>query len=167
MQQKTGTIHVKWVRSGIAFPRRQKEMVASLGLRRLNQVVELPDTAQVRGVISRIPHLLQVVPAPVPPSWAAVPEYVIVEAEAPHKAEDVSAKLPEEAPAAAVAEAPPEANETQVEAESAASRKRVGARKRQVGATARQAAAKDQDENDEKRQIAEGEESKSAEKGKK
>lgn len=58
------TIFVRWVRSGIGFSKHQKEMVRSLGLRRLNQVVELKDTPPVRGLVARIPHLVEMVGAP-------------------------------------------------------------------------------------------------------
>ena len=61
MGQKTDTIHIKWVRSGIALPRQQRRVVASLGLSRLNQVVVRPDTPQFRGMVAKVPHLLQVV----------------------------------------------------------------------------------------------------------
>jgi large subunit ribosomal protein L30 len=71
-------IFVKWVRSGIAFPRRQKERVASLGLRRLNQIVACPDTPQVRGLVQRIHHLVEIVDEPKPPAWLSVPEYTIL-----------------------------------------------------------------------------------------
>lgn len=70
---------LKWVRSGIGFPRKQKEMVRSLGLRRLNQVVECPDNAQTRGLVASIPHLVTVVGATPAPAWARVAEYKIGE----------------------------------------------------------------------------------------
>jgi large subunit ribosomal protein L30 len=73
------TIHIKWVRSGIGFTRRQKGMVRSLGLRRLNQVVERIDSPQVRGLVARIPHLVEIVDgAPRPPVWASIPEYTLL-----------------------------------------------------------------------------------------
>jgi large subunit ribosomal protein L30 len=77
-----GTIHIQWLRSGIGFPRRQKEMVRSLGLRRLNQVVERPDTPQIRGLVAAIPHLVRVVERPAAPAWTRVAEYDILPPEA-------------------------------------------------------------------------------------
>lgn len=72
------TIRIKWVRSGIGFGYHQKEMVRSLGLRRLNQVVERPDTPQVRGLVARIPHLVTIVAEPgKAAAWTSVPEYTI------------------------------------------------------------------------------------------
>ena len=55
------TVKVKQVRSGIGFERNQKETLRSLGLRKLNQVVELPDNAAVRGMIYTVRHLVEVV----------------------------------------------------------------------------------------------------------
>ncbi|HET7841964.1 MAG TPA: 50S ribosomal protein L30 [Terriglobia bacterium] len=72
------TIHIKWVRSGIGFPRRQKTRVKSLGLGRLNQVVERPDTPQIRGLVESIPHLVEIVEAPAKPAWMSVPEVTIL-----------------------------------------------------------------------------------------
>ena len=71
------TLHVKWVRSGIAFTRHQKNMIRSLGLTRLNQVVERPDTAPIRGLVANLPHLVEIVQAPSRPAWMDVPEYTI------------------------------------------------------------------------------------------
>jgi large subunit ribosomal protein L30 len=78
-------IFVKWVRSGIGFPKRQKKMPRSLGLRRLHQVVACPDTPQVRGLIQQIHHLVEVVDEPQRPVWLSVPEYTILPAEAVRK----------------------------------------------------------------------------------
>jgi large subunit ribosomal protein L30 len=71
-------IHIQWVRSGIGFTRHQKKMVRSLGLLRLNQVVERPDTPQIRGLVETIPHLVKIVRAPATPAWMSVPEYTIL-----------------------------------------------------------------------------------------
>jgi large subunit ribosomal protein L30 len=61
MATKTARIKVKQLRSGIGFDRRQKETLRSLGLRRLNQTVELPDNQSVRGMIYSIRHLVEIV----------------------------------------------------------------------------------------------------------
>lgn len=71
------TIRVKWVRSGIGFSHRQKVMVRSLGLLRLNQVVERPDTPQIRGLVANIPHLVQIVSEMASSAFSSVPEYTI------------------------------------------------------------------------------------------
>jgi large subunit ribosomal protein L30 len=69
------TIWIKWVRSGIGFSYRQKRIVRSLGLHRLNEVVERPDTPQVRGLVAKIPHLVSIVAEVPSPAWASIPEY--------------------------------------------------------------------------------------------
>ena len=58
---KPKTIRVKQIRSGIGFQENQKQTLRSLGLRRLNQVVELPDNPSVRGMVSAVRHLVEVV----------------------------------------------------------------------------------------------------------
>ena len=47
-------------RSPIGTPYRQRRVVQGLGLRRLHHTVSRPDTPQVRGLIQKIRHLLEV-----------------------------------------------------------------------------------------------------------
>ena len=54
-------IKIKLVRSPICTPEKHKVIVRSLGLRKLNQVVERPDTPAFRGTVKKIPHLLALV----------------------------------------------------------------------------------------------------------
>ena len=54
-------IKIQYYRSTIAFPSKQKEIVRSLGLTKLNQVVERPDTASMRGAVAKVPHLLRII----------------------------------------------------------------------------------------------------------
>jgi len=54
-------IKIQYYRSTIAFPTKQKEIVRSLGLTKLNQVVERPDTASMRGAVAKVPHLLRII----------------------------------------------------------------------------------------------------------
>jgi large subunit ribosomal protein L30 len=56
-----GTIKIKLVKSPICTPDKHKSIVRGLGLRKLNQVVEKPDNAGIRGMVSKVPHLLQIV----------------------------------------------------------------------------------------------------------
>ncbi len=56
-----GKIKIKLVGSPICTPEKQKRVVKGLGLRKMNQVVERPDTAVFRGMVKKCPHLLQVV----------------------------------------------------------------------------------------------------------
>jgi large subunit ribosomal protein L30 len=55
------TLRIKLVRSPIGAMQRHKDTVRTLGLRRLNQVVERPDSPQLRGMIFAVKHLVQVV----------------------------------------------------------------------------------------------------------
>jgi len=54
-------IHLKWVRSAICSPVKQKKVVRGLGFTRLNQVIERPDTAAIRGMVKKVPHLVEIV----------------------------------------------------------------------------------------------------------
>lgn len=54
------TLRVTYRKSTIGYSQSQKNTVLSLGLRRLNQVVELPDTPSVRGMLFKVKHLLTV-----------------------------------------------------------------------------------------------------------
>lgn len=54
-------IRIQYYRSSIACSGKQKEMVRSLGLRKLNQVVERPDTPSMRGAVAKVPHLLRII----------------------------------------------------------------------------------------------------------
>lgn len=120
-----GTVFVKWVRSGIGFPRRQKRMVRSLGLKRVNQVVRCPDTPQVRGLVARIQHLVEIVEEEAAAAWAQTPEYRIG-APAPSRslAEPAEAELTPE-PVAAVSDESAEAPRVETEHPPTKRRKRA------------------------------------------
>lgn len=55
------TIKIQWYRSTIATPKAHKELVRSLGLTKLNQIVERPDSASTRGMVEKVPHLLRII----------------------------------------------------------------------------------------------------------
>ena len=56
-----GKIKIQLVARPIGRPETQREVVRSLGLRKLNQIVERPDTPAFRGMVAKVPHLLAVV----------------------------------------------------------------------------------------------------------
>ena len=56
-----GTIQLKWVRSAICAPEKQKLVIKGLGFTRLNQVIERPNTQAIRGMVAKVPHLIEVV----------------------------------------------------------------------------------------------------------
>jgi large subunit ribosomal protein L30 len=51
---------VKQVRSTNGSDKRQRETIRSLGLRRIGQTVEVPDSPQARGMIAKVRHLVEV-----------------------------------------------------------------------------------------------------------
>jgi large subunit ribosomal protein L30 len=58
---EAGTIRIQYYRSTISCPETQKEIVRSLGLRKLNQIVERPDTPSMRGAVAKVPHLIRII----------------------------------------------------------------------------------------------------------
>ena len=56
-----GKIKIKLVRSPICTPLKHKAIVKSLGLKKINRVVERPNTPAFRGMVEKIPHLLEIV----------------------------------------------------------------------------------------------------------
>jgi large subunit ribosomal protein L30 len=58
---KSGMIQIKQVRSAICTPVKYKKVIKGLGFTRLNQVIERPNTASIRGMIKKVPHLLEIV----------------------------------------------------------------------------------------------------------
>ena len=56
-----GKIKIRLYRSTICTPEKHKSIVRSLGLKKLNRVVERPDTPVFRGMVAKVPHLLEIV----------------------------------------------------------------------------------------------------------
>lgn len=56
-----GVVRIKYIRSSIGRTQHQKNIVRGLGLKKLNQVVERPDTPEIRGMVLKIPHLVKIV----------------------------------------------------------------------------------------------------------
>ena len=56
-----GTLRLKYVRSAICTPVNHKKVVQGLGFTRLNQVIERPDTPSIRGMVAKVPHLVEIV----------------------------------------------------------------------------------------------------------
>ena len=56
----TGTLRITLVRSTIGRPADQGRTVKSLGLRRLHASVERPNTPSIRGMVTKIRHLVKV-----------------------------------------------------------------------------------------------------------
>lgn len=54
-------ITIEYFRSMIGRPEKQRLIVRGLGLRRLNQTVQRPDTREIRGMVAKVPHLVRIV----------------------------------------------------------------------------------------------------------
>lgn len=55
------TVKIRLKGSPIGAHPGHKKLVRALGLRKLNQVVEKPDTPGFRGMVAKAPHLLEIV----------------------------------------------------------------------------------------------------------
>jgi large subunit ribosomal protein L30 len=53
-------ITVRLVRSMIGRPEKQRLVLRGMGLTKLQKVVQLPDTPQVRGMLDKVKHLVRV-----------------------------------------------------------------------------------------------------------
>ncbi|OHW62438.1 50S ribosomal protein L30 [Andreesenia angusta] len=54
-------IKIKLVKSKIGRIENQKRTVEALGLRKIGQIVEKQDTPQIRGMIEKVKHMVEVV----------------------------------------------------------------------------------------------------------
>jgi len=59
-KKSSGTLKIRWVRSFIGCPRNMRETIRGMGFRRMNQVIERPDTPNIRGMIARVHHLVEI-----------------------------------------------------------------------------------------------------------
>jgi large subunit ribosomal protein L30 len=60
-QETSGTIKLQYYRSMIGYSKKQKAVVKSLGITKMNQVVERPDNASTRGIAAKVPHLIRII----------------------------------------------------------------------------------------------------------
>jgi large subunit ribosomal protein L30 len=54
-------VRIRQVKSASGHPRDQERTVRALGIRRLHQIVEHNDTPQIRGMVFKVRHLVEVV----------------------------------------------------------------------------------------------------------
>jgi large subunit ribosomal protein L30 len=54
------TLKVTQIRSTIGAKPKTRGTMRALGLRRINHTVELPDRPEIRGMIARVTHLVEV-----------------------------------------------------------------------------------------------------------
>ena len=55
------TIKIQQTKSRIGAPKDQKSTLDSLGLRKMNRIVEKEDTPAIRGMIRKVHHLVKVI----------------------------------------------------------------------------------------------------------
>jgi large subunit ribosomal protein L30 len=55
-------LRVTLIRSGIGRPATQRRTLRGLGLTRMHRTVTLEDTAEIRGMIRKVSHLVRVQP---------------------------------------------------------------------------------------------------------
>jgi large subunit ribosomal protein L30 len=60
-QENGGTIKIQYYKSMIGYPKKQKTIVKSLGITKMNQIVERADNPSMRGIVEKVPHLLRIV----------------------------------------------------------------------------------------------------------
>jgi large subunit ribosomal protein L30 len=54
------TLRITLVHSPLGYSQRHKDTVRGLGLRKLHQVIEQPDSPQLRGMLAKVGHLVKV-----------------------------------------------------------------------------------------------------------
>ena len=58
--QRTKMLRIKLVRSPIGNTQKHKDTIRTLGLKKINQVVERPDTPSVRGMLLLVNHMVMI-----------------------------------------------------------------------------------------------------------
>ena len=56
-------IIITQVKSTIKRPKRQKDTIQALGLGKINKSVEVEETPQIKGMVNKVSHLVNVVEA--------------------------------------------------------------------------------------------------------
>lgn len=53
-------VQITLVKSTIGKPEKHRKIIAGLGLTKLNKTVELSDTPEIRGMIAKVSHMLNI-----------------------------------------------------------------------------------------------------------
>ncbi len=61
MVKSSKTLNVRLIKSGIGKPLRQRRVLKGLNLNRLNKMVTLKDTREIRGMIEKVSHLVEII----------------------------------------------------------------------------------------------------------
>lgn len=56
-----GSIKIQYYKSMIGYSKKQKAIIKSLGITKMNQIVTRPDNPSMRGIVEKVPHLLRIV----------------------------------------------------------------------------------------------------------
>lgn len=60
MAKKEKTVKITLVKSPIGYSKRHKGTIRALGLKKINQTVEQKDGPVLRGMLSKVAHLVEV-----------------------------------------------------------------------------------------------------------
>lgn len=60
MLKSSKTLKVRLIKSGIGKPLKQRRVLKGLNLNRLNKIVTLKDTREIRGMIEKVSHLVEI-----------------------------------------------------------------------------------------------------------
>jgi large subunit ribosomal protein L30 len=61
-KKQSNILRVKLVKSGIGYSVRTKRTLKALGFHNLNQVVEHEDNEALRGMLTKVSHLIEILP---------------------------------------------------------------------------------------------------------
>ena len=53
-------LRITWTKSGVGYARDQRRTLKALGFHRLHQTVEHSDSPSIRGMITKVKHLVKV-----------------------------------------------------------------------------------------------------------
>jgi large subunit ribosomal protein L30 len=62
-EDAASALAVKQIRSEIGHPETMRRTLRALGLRHHQQVVRVPNTSSIRGMLTKVRHLVEVTPA--------------------------------------------------------------------------------------------------------
>ena len=61
MAKSVNTIKIRLIRSAIGRPPKQRKVLKGLDLNRVHRTVTLRDTREIRGMIEKVSHLVEIV----------------------------------------------------------------------------------------------------------
>lgn len=61
MAKSFKNLKVKLIKSAIGRPSKQRKVLKGLNLNRLNKMVTLKDTREIRGMIEKVSHLVEII----------------------------------------------------------------------------------------------------------